>query len=150
MEPEGSLPHSQEPTTCPYPEPGQSKPVPPRPTPWRVVLHGFFPSTPGSCKWSPVRSPHTKILHALLIFLLRAGIASAVLDGDRRATSRPERFTPSVNFWGTHLIWGWVGRIVGLDVSEEKHCLAPLDSKLLSSGPYCGHCADRPDTRIIK
>jgi hypothetical protein len=25
MEPEGSLPHSQEPATCPYPEPYQSK-----------------------------------------------------------------------------------------------------------------------------
>ena len=26
MEPEGSLPHSQEPATCPYPEPGQCSP----------------------------------------------------------------------------------------------------------------------------
>jgi hypothetical protein len=29
MEPEGSLPHSQEPATCPYPEPAQSSPCPP-------------------------------------------------------------------------------------------------------------------------
>jgi hypothetical protein len=28
MEPEGSLPHSQEPATCPYPEPDQSSPRP--------------------------------------------------------------------------------------------------------------------------
>jgi hypothetical protein len=28
MEPEGSLPHSQEPATCPYPEPAQSSPCP--------------------------------------------------------------------------------------------------------------------------
>jgi hypothetical protein len=28
MEPGGSLPHSQEPTTCPYPEPAQSSPCP--------------------------------------------------------------------------------------------------------------------------
>jgi hypothetical protein len=28
MEPEGSLPHSQEPATCPYPEPYQSSPCP--------------------------------------------------------------------------------------------------------------------------
>jgi hypothetical protein len=27
MEPEGSLPHSQAPATCPYPEPAQSSPV---------------------------------------------------------------------------------------------------------------------------
>jgi len=26
METEGSLPHSQEPATCPYPEPAQSSP----------------------------------------------------------------------------------------------------------------------------
>jgi hypothetical protein len=31
MEPEGSLPHSQEPATCPYPEPYQSSPCPPIP-----------------------------------------------------------------------------------------------------------------------
>jgi len=29
MEPEGSLPHSQEPATCPYPELDQSSPCPP-------------------------------------------------------------------------------------------------------------------------
>jgi hypothetical protein len=29
MEPEGSLPHSKEPSTCPYPEPYQSSPFPP-------------------------------------------------------------------------------------------------------------------------
>jgi hypothetical protein len=29
MEPRGSLPHSQEPATCPYPEPAQSHPWPP-------------------------------------------------------------------------------------------------------------------------
>jgi hypothetical protein len=31
MVPEGSLPHSQEPATCPYPEPYQSSPRPPIP-----------------------------------------------------------------------------------------------------------------------
>jgi hypothetical protein len=33
MEPEGSLLHSQEPATCPYPEPYQSSPCPPIPLP---------------------------------------------------------------------------------------------------------------------
>ena len=28
MEPEGSLPHSEVPATCPYPEPAQSSPYP--------------------------------------------------------------------------------------------------------------------------
>jgi hypothetical protein len=31
MEPGGSLPYSQEPPTCPYPEPAQSSPCPPIP-----------------------------------------------------------------------------------------------------------------------
>ena len=33
MEPEGSLLHLQVPTTCPYPQPGQSSPCPPIPLP---------------------------------------------------------------------------------------------------------------------
>jgi len=33
MEPEGSLPHSQVPTTCPYPEPAWSSPYPHVPLP---------------------------------------------------------------------------------------------------------------------
>jgi hypothetical protein len=33
MENEGSLPHSQVPTTCPYPEPDQSSPYPYIPIP---------------------------------------------------------------------------------------------------------------------
>ena len=33
MEPEGSLPHSQQPTTCSYPEPDQSSPYSPKQLP---------------------------------------------------------------------------------------------------------------------
>ena len=33
MEPEGSLPHSQVPATCPYPEPARSSPYPHIPLP---------------------------------------------------------------------------------------------------------------------
>jgi len=33
MEPEGSLPHSQVPAACPYPEPDQSRPCPHIPFP---------------------------------------------------------------------------------------------------------------------
>jgi len=38
MEPEGSLPHSQIPATCPYPEPARSSPHPPHLTSWRSIL----------------------------------------------------------------------------------------------------------------
>ena len=54
MEPEGSLPHSQLPATCPYPEPTQSSPYP-----HFLKIHlNILPSTPGSPQWSlPQVSP---------------------------------------------------------------------------------------------
>jgi len=36
MEPEGSLPHSQVPDTCPYPEPARSSPYPHIPLPEEI------------------------------------------------------------------------------------------------------------------
>ena len=85
MEPEGSLPHSQVPATCPYPEPAGSSPYPPHPTTWRSVLifsshlrqrllRGLFPSgfltkplyTP---LLSPIRA--TWPVHLILDFVAR-------------------------------------------------------------------------------
>jgi hypothetical protein len=70
MEPGGSLLHSQEPTTCPYPEPAQSSPCP-HPTYLRSILilssylylglPSLFPSGLG-----------TKILYAPLFSPIRA------------------------------------------------------------------------------
>jgi hypothetical protein len=57
-EPEGSLPHSQEPATCPYSQPDQSSPCPPS----HVLMIHFnitLPSTSGPTKWSfLLRFPH--------------------------------------------------------------------------------------------
>jgi len=57
MEPKGSLQHSQQPATCPYPEPDQSSPCP-HPTTWRFIL--ILPQhRPGSPMWSlSLTSPH--------------------------------------------------------------------------------------------
>jgi len=53
METEGSLPQSQVPATCPYPEPAQSSPYAQNPPSWRFILssllrlglpNGLFPS----------------------------------------------------------------------------------------------------------
>ena len=56
MKSEGSLPYSQQPYTCPYPEPDQSSSWP---HPLKVHFNIFLPSTLGSSKWSiSLRFPH--------------------------------------------------------------------------------------------
>ena len=72
MEPEGSLPHSQVPVICPYPEPARSSPPPlPHPTSGRSILiitshlclglpSGLFPSV------FPTKPPYTSLLSPTL------------------------------------------------------------------------------------
>jgi hypothetical protein len=66
MEPEGLSPYTQEPATCPYPEPDQSSLHPP-PNVSKIhfniiiiiIINIILPSTPGSSKRSPsLRFPH--------------------------------------------------------------------------------------------
>jgi hypothetical protein len=58
MEPGRSLPHLQEPATCPYLEPAQFSPCP-HSNVFKINFNIILPSTSGSPKWSPsLRSPH--------------------------------------------------------------------------------------------
>jgi len=94
MEPEGSLPHSQVPAVCPYPEPAWPQSIPPHPTSWRPILilsshlrlgflSGFFPSGfPSKTLYTPVLStiratcPFCMYISQLDTFL-RWGVVSA-------------------------------------------------------------------------
>jgi hypothetical protein len=65
LEPEGSLPHSQVPATCPYPEPAQSSPYPHI---LNIHLNIILPSMPGSPQWSlSFRFPHQNPAHTSLL-----------------------------------------------------------------------------------
>jgi hypothetical protein len=67
MEPEGSLPHSQVPATCPYPVPARSSPYPTSHI-LKTHLNIILPSAPGSPKLSrSLRFPHQNPVYATLL-----------------------------------------------------------------------------------
>jgi hypothetical protein len=63
MKPETSLPNSQLPATCLYPEPAKSNPCPHIPLPEDPCI--ILSSTPGSPQWSlSLRFPHKNSIYA--------------------------------------------------------------------------------------
>ena len=64
MEPDDSLPHSQVPSTFPYPKPARSSPYPHIPSP-EDPLNIILSSMPGFPKWSlSLRFPHQNPVYA--------------------------------------------------------------------------------------
>jgi hypothetical protein len=71
MEPEGSLPYSREPATCPHSEPDQSSPCS-QSFVLKIHLNIIFQSMPGSSKWSlSLKSLHQNPVYTSIL-LVRA------------------------------------------------------------------------------
>ena len=67
IEPEGSLPRSQEPATSPYPEQDRSNPFPPSHFS-KIHFNIILPSTPGPSKWCPsLRFTHKNTVYTSLL-----------------------------------------------------------------------------------
>jgi hypothetical protein len=124
MEPGGSLPHSQQPATCPYPEPAQSSTCP-QPTSWRSIIilsyhlrvglsSGRLPSgLPAKILYAPPFSP---VLHAPPIFLLDL-ITRIIIDG----------LLDTSNTWSTLINTPWRWQLICRNIRGSwKYILCPL------------------------
>ena len=78
MEPEGSLPRSQEPATFSCPKTDQSSPCPPS-NYSKIHFNIIFPSTPVSSEWFLPSDFPTKILYAHLLFPIRVTCSAYLL-----------------------------------------------------------------------
>ena len=89
MEHESSLPYSQVPATCPYPEPARSSPCPHVPLP-KIYLNIILPFTSGLFKWSvSLRFPRQNPVHAscLTHLILLDFITRTILGEQYRSLS---------------------------------------------------------------
>jgi len=103
MEPEGSLPHSQVPATCPYPEPARSSPYTPTSHFLKIHLNIILPSTPASPKWSlSLRFPHQNHVYASPLphtrYMLRPSLSSLfyhpnILNNPKRKILNADQYT---------------------------------------------------------
>jgi len=97
MEAEGSLPHAQEHSTCPYPEPDQSGPYNPPSNILKIHFNIILSSVPGSSKLSfSFRFPHQNPVYTspLLPYILNND-HPILLDSITRITFG-EEFTSSL------------------------------------------------------
>ena len=92
MEPEGSLPHSQEPATCHYPDPARSSPYPPTSHLLQIHLNIILSSAPGSPSGFLTKALYTPLLSTLrairpTYLILLDFITRAILGEQYRSVS---------------------------------------------------------------
>jgi len=133
MEPEGSLPHSQVPATCPYPEPARSSPHPQHPTSWKSVLilpshlhlglpGELFPSGfPTKTLYMPLFFPYTRYKSrpsnssrfdhpnnigwgVQIIQLLISGLIHAIIQYQPAGKNNTGRFLQSFTDWWSETV----------------------------------------------
>ena len=112
MEPEGSLPHSQVPAICPYPEPDQSSPCPPSHF-LKIHFYIIFPSTPWSSKRFLPSGLPTKTLYASLLYPLLATCPAS----------------PIISYFVPRIIFDEEFRSLSFSLCSLLHC--PVNSSLL-------------------
>ena len=138
MEPEGSLPHSQVPATCPYPEPARSSPYP------HILLPRDHPGSVIKLKWKQTVSGFSEIQSCVFLFLF--------LPGQYVSVNRPSSgnlyrtynkvYVVHIAFTASHITWmfckddltivNWMKHAVKVKVNIRTHTvLFPWNLKLL-------------------
>jgi len=121
MEPESSLSHLQEPTTCPFLETDQSSPCP-HPTSWGSLL---------------ILSPHLCLGHPSGLFPW--GFTTKSLEAPLLSFTQATCHIHLISSWSDHpnKIWWWVNTTKHLVMLSYPFplCLVPLRPKS-SSAPY--------------
>jgi len=113
MQSKGSLPHSQVPATCPYPQPDQSSPCPPSNF-LKIHLTIILSPTPGSSKWwslslkfhhkNPVYTVPLPI-HVTCpahLILLVSSLVCIFLHSPTTLSLLDPNILLSIPFWNTH------------------------------------------------
>jgi hypothetical protein len=125
MEPEGSLPHSQVPATCPYPEPDRTTSCPTFHF-LKIHLNIILPSTLGSPKCSlSLRFPHQNPLYTSPLPHARYA---------PRSSHFPRFDLPNSTEWGEKII-----KLLIMQFSPLSCYLVPLRTRYSPQHPILRH-----------
>ena len=148
MEPQGSLPHSQGPATCPYPDPAQSSPYPQHPTSWRSILilsYHLRLGRPSALFPSATKTLYTPLLYPPCVLHALPNSFFSILSPDQYWVRSTDQFyTISGISWPAEQLSGSVfWRTVLRDLSEMYGFIG---SARVSASTWCSTPRRRPPT----